>query len=1226
MSVEFGFVKSNRGVACLVVGSYRFVKQAECKFGRTKWFCERRRRGRCQAKVFTDGGTIEIATSDFTHNHEADEDKYIRQAVSNSCKRKALDDMHCKPEKILKSEVENPKEALSEKAFRCVRRNLYNARRWSRYMEDAESQSMSNNSSDGELSLPYLNPTNLTEHSHPPNKVAKEVAKMRLQLREVSMSSSDGPLLVLASTLHGTPDEVKGQLGSVDTIKRDLRIHRQRANSRQPVSRSYRVVERKNIITRVYTVDNGDTLSREAGAHQHEPVDKSVLMRDKIRNIVKRKALENLEERPGQLINKEIKSNEEALNTLTKTDISYIKNSMRKARCKSRLMGAVVYSKVVTAPKSDKIVHMKFLVIVFARKRYKMSAKRKRVVVTVQHKLEALERLAKGESARKVSEELGVGLSTVKDWKRNKQSIVDFYNQVTSRRVLSTIRYTCRKPTHELVDEALWQWFVKEGRRGTPINGPMLKEKASELHLELEGGKFVASDGWLARWKKRHGVNHEIMSGKKLSADLEENVNNESEVQSADLDENVNNESGVQSADLVENVNNESGVQSADKDEPSVKIECGELESDEDEDGVENYSVDEIQSPEWGVPKIVKLHPEHNHPPNAVEREATLLRCQMRDECLKEPTKRPVDILKETIASSTGEVREYLEKNQESIRRDMRRVRTTQMREDQGELPAPKRQKPKGRPKKTTTSTVDDDLHSANPNSEPSSSIEGTSHHSVTEIKDELIIEDVETSEDTYYESEDAESAAEEKYDATNATADTSDKALPSASTDFSSPFETIICEQQVKQELMEDETDGLATLEDFTPESTESCASVPNIPQHPQSEYSQSTMKSLNALTRLTNTFGPPANPHPANEDINAMKYPLQPLNYFGPNMAHGYPTNNYNAFPPPFSDRSVHVNNAPNLPYVRAANQPSVSATNLPYVRAANHPPVSATNLPYVRATNQPPVSATNLPYVRATNQPSVSAINLPYVMATNQPSVSATNLPYVRGANQSSVSATNLPFNNTNQPSASPINIPVFNARQNYSSEQRSSTVPAPLPPMLNSTNTSVDIAANLPITSATNIPFVSAAHQSSVSAINSSINSIIDSAANPPVTNHSATNLPDSVTNLTSVSNSSASINSGANLSIVSVTSISEEPKSQSTSTVASGTNPPSDPPEDGSSTSCPSDFEHLEGIFISLKTIPKERRKKTKDKLLRLVKLITDLNLDPDDVSFALTTK
>lgn len=80
-----------------------------------------------------------------------------------------------------------------------------------------------------------------------------------------------------------------------------------------------------------------------------------------------------------------------------------------------------------------------------------------------------------------------------------------------------------------------------------------------------------------------------------------------------------------------------------------------------------------------GVPKIVKLHPEHNHPPNAVEREATLLRCQMRDECLKEPTKRPVDILKETIASSSGEVREYLEKNQESIRRDMRRVRSTQM-------------------------------------------------------------------------------------------------------------------------------------------------------------------------------------------------------------------------------------------------------------------------------------------------------------------------------------------------------------------------------------------------------------------------------------------------------------------------------------------------------------------------------------------------------------------
>ena len=76
-----------------------------------------------------------------------------------------------------------------------------------------------------------------------------------------------------------------------------------------------------------------------------------------------------------------------------------------------------------------------------------------------------------------------------------------------------------KKVKNELVEDALWLWFIQERRRGTPINGPILKEKALILHSKFQQGEaFVASEGWLSRWKKRHGVHFLGICGEKLSA------------------------------------------------------------------------------------------------------------------------------------------------------------------------------------------------------------------------------------------------------------------------------------------------------------------------------------------------------------------------------------------------------------------------------------------------------------------------------------------------------------------------------------------------------------------------------------------------------------------------------------------------------------------------------------------------------------------------------------
>lgn len=148
-----------------------------------------------------------------------------------------------------------------------------------------------------------------------------------------------------------------------------------------------------------------------------------------------------------------------------------------------------------------------------------MSEKRKHTTVKMQDRLNILQRIDKGESVQSICREYNVGKSTIYDWRKNRKSIEDFCMQIETESVLST-RSTLKKPNNELVDDALWVWFMQERRRGTPINGPILKEKAVILHSKLgEKGNFSASDGWLTRWKKRHGVHFLGVCGEKLSAD-----------------------------------------------------------------------------------------------------------------------------------------------------------------------------------------------------------------------------------------------------------------------------------------------------------------------------------------------------------------------------------------------------------------------------------------------------------------------------------------------------------------------------------------------------------------------------------------------------------------------------------------------------------------------------------------------------------------------------------
>lgn len=143
-----------------------------------------------------------------------------------------------------------------------------------------------------------------------------------------------------------------------------------------------------------------------------------------------------------------------------------------------------------------------------------MSGKRKRNVVEIKDKLEAIRQVESGALLRCVAAKFNVGVSTVGDWIKNKDKLLKHSSKIPNRKTMKTSDF-------EKVNEALFLWFTQQRVKGVPISGPVLQEKARMLAgmLGEEGENFLASKGWLDRFKNRYGIRQLSLCGEKMSAD-----------------------------------------------------------------------------------------------------------------------------------------------------------------------------------------------------------------------------------------------------------------------------------------------------------------------------------------------------------------------------------------------------------------------------------------------------------------------------------------------------------------------------------------------------------------------------------------------------------------------------------------------------------------------------------------------------------------------------------
>jgi len=149
--------------------------------------------------------------------------------------------------------------------------------------------------------------------------------------------------------------------------------------------------------------------------------------------------------------------------------------------------------------------------------------KRKHTSYTIEEKLAAVSRFRNGVRQCTLVKELGVNESTLRSWIRSEDTLRAHVDKADGEPALKMRRVNPgRDPVR---DDVVFGWFVTQRSEGVPLSGPMVQEQAlkvaAQLHPDAPEQTFQASKGWLARWKRRHGIRAVKIAGEARSADLE---------------------------------------------------------------------------------------------------------------------------------------------------------------------------------------------------------------------------------------------------------------------------------------------------------------------------------------------------------------------------------------------------------------------------------------------------------------------------------------------------------------------------------------------------------------------------------------------------------------------------------------------------------------------------------------------------------------------------------
>lgn len=154
-------------------------------------------------------------------------------------------------------------------------------------------------------------------------------------------------------------------------------------------------------------------------------------------------------------------------------------------------------------------------------------SKKTRKTISLEKKIIILNRLDSGEKNISIAKSLNIATSTINTIKDNAKQIRESsekFNAASAKKVSRN-----RSAIMESLEKLLIVWIDGLNQRNIPVSSAVIREKARSLHKDLttkiddvqQAEVFVASNGWLERFKKRHSFHNIKTLGEAASADVE---------------------------------------------------------------------------------------------------------------------------------------------------------------------------------------------------------------------------------------------------------------------------------------------------------------------------------------------------------------------------------------------------------------------------------------------------------------------------------------------------------------------------------------------------------------------------------------------------------------------------------------------------------------------------------------------------------------------------------
>jgi predicted DNA-binding protein YlxM (UPF0122 family) len=139
--------------------------------------------------------------------------------------------------------------------------------------------------------------------------------------------------------------------------------------------------------------------------------------------------------------------------------------------------------------------------------------------LTLSEKVELIRENEENVSYRTLADNYKISIGSVSNIIKRKAEYIENYEQNQN----SAKKRNFRNELNQQLDEKVYEWFVTQRSKNIPISGPLIQEKARQIRQQIDpenADDFKASNGWLEKFRIRHGIQYRILSGESAAVDV----------------------------------------------------------------------------------------------------------------------------------------------------------------------------------------------------------------------------------------------------------------------------------------------------------------------------------------------------------------------------------------------------------------------------------------------------------------------------------------------------------------------------------------------------------------------------------------------------------------------------------------------------------------------------------------------------------------------------------